>query len=165
MPSSAYAGEHGLAVEECLTLAASSRRQTCCASADFANRRMTHRSLGVGGYVCWGPRAYPWGSIDRDKTGMESLESIMSCLIQDEKLLTFDRSVFKGGGGPSAKVKGNKVIAVSLPPQQKDPSRFKRERMNAPTFGGPVPTSGGRYRPLGCWSGATGFARGAPRGR
>jgi len=25
------------------------------ASADFAHRRMTHRSLGVGGYGFWGP--------------------------------------------------------------------------------------------------------------
>jgi hypothetical protein len=28
----------------------------CHASADFAHRRMTHRSLGVGGYGFWGPR-------------------------------------------------------------------------------------------------------------
>jgi hypothetical protein len=33
------------------------------ASADFAHRRMTHRSLGVGGYGFGGPRACPWGSI------------------------------------------------------------------------------------------------------
>jgi hypothetical protein len=45
------------------------------ASADFAHRRMTHRSLGVGGYGFLGPRlraeahsgaqarACPWGSI------------------------------------------------------------------------------------------------------
>jgi len=34
-------------------------------------------------------------------------------------------------------------------------SRFKRERMNAPTFGRDV-------APLGCQSGTMGFARGAP---
>jgi hypothetical protein len=33
------------------------------ASADFAHRRMTHRSLGVGGYVFWWPTACPLGSI------------------------------------------------------------------------------------------------------
>jgi hypothetical protein len=33
------------------------------ASADFAHRRMTHRSLGVGGYGFGGPWACPWGSI------------------------------------------------------------------------------------------------------
>jgi len=33
------------------------------ASADFAHRRMTHRSLGVGGYGFGGPRTCPWGSI------------------------------------------------------------------------------------------------------
>jgi len=33
------------------------------ASADFAHRWMTHRSLGVGGYGFGGPRACPWGSI------------------------------------------------------------------------------------------------------
>jgi len=33
------------------------------ASADFAHRRMTHQSLGVGGYGFGGPRACPWGSM------------------------------------------------------------------------------------------------------
>ncbi len=37
------------------------------ASADFAQRRMTHGSLGVGGYGFWEPQAYPWGSIERDE--------------------------------------------------------------------------------------------------
>ncbi len=35
------------------------------ASADFAYRRVTQRSLGVGGYGFEGPRACPWGSIKR----------------------------------------------------------------------------------------------------
>ena len=34
------------------------------ALADFAHRRMTHRSLGVGGYGFGGPRACPWGSME-----------------------------------------------------------------------------------------------------
>ena len=34
------------------------------ASVDFAHRRMTHRSLGVGGYGFGGPRACPWGSTE-----------------------------------------------------------------------------------------------------
>ena len=41
----------------------SSRQQTCCASADFASRRMIRRSLGVGRYICRVPRACPCGSI------------------------------------------------------------------------------------------------------
>jgi hypothetical protein len=32
------------------------------ATADFAHRRMTHQSLGVGGYGFWGPRPCPCGS-------------------------------------------------------------------------------------------------------
>ncbi len=31
------------------------------ASADFARRRMTHRSLGVGGYGFWGTTGLPVG--------------------------------------------------------------------------------------------------------
>jgi len=33
------------------------------APADFTHRRMTHRSLGVGGYGFGGPRACPRGSM------------------------------------------------------------------------------------------------------
>jgi hypothetical protein len=47
------------------------------------------------------------------ETGMESLESIMSWLVQDEDSVTFDRSIFKEERNSSAKVKGSKVIAVS----------------------------------------------------
>ncbi len=43
-----------------------------------------------------------------------------------------------------------------LTPAAESPSRFKRERMNAPTFGRDV-------APLGLQSDATGFACGAPQ--
>jgi hypothetical protein len=44
------------------------------ASADFAHRWMTHRSLGVGGYAFGGPRACPWGSINNWSYGGGTLE-------------------------------------------------------------------------------------------
>jgi hypothetical protein len=40
------------------------QQSICHASADFAHRRMTHRSLGVGEYGFGGPRACPWGSME-----------------------------------------------------------------------------------------------------
>ena len=49
------------------------RRSMYHASADFAHRRMTHRSLGVGGYGFWGPRACPWGSIRHSKSALRPL--------------------------------------------------------------------------------------------
>jgi hypothetical protein len=36
------------------------------ASADFAHRRMTHRSLGVGGYGFWGPRLRAVTLVEKD---------------------------------------------------------------------------------------------------
>jgi len=48
------------------------------ASAGFAHRRMTHRSLGVGGYGFWGPRACPWGSI-RKGGGCVSIYFFCNC--------------------------------------------------------------------------------------
>jgi hypothetical protein len=41
------------------------------ASADFAHRWMTHRSLGAGGCGFGGPRACPWGSIE-NRTSRDS---------------------------------------------------------------------------------------------
>jgi len=62
--SSAYAEDHGLGRGGMRNSGWEPfQRWICHASADFAHRRMTHRSLGVGGYGFWGPRACPWGSM------------------------------------------------------------------------------------------------------
>ena len=45
------------------------QQSICHASADFAHRRMTHRSLGIGGYGFGGPRACPWGSMKETLMG------------------------------------------------------------------------------------------------
>ena len=64
--SSAYAGNHGLGRGGKRNSGRESlKRRIYHASADFAHRRMTHRSLGVGGYGFWGPQACPWGSMQR----------------------------------------------------------------------------------------------------
>jgi hypothetical protein len=55
-----------LAVEECVTLGGIVSAMHPHASADFARWRMTHRSLGVGGYGYWGPRVCPWGSMAKN---------------------------------------------------------------------------------------------------
>jgi len=52
-----------LTVEECVIPGGSSPTYPNFASADFAYRQMTPRSLGVGGYGFGGPRACPWGSM------------------------------------------------------------------------------------------------------
>jgi hypothetical protein len=75
------------------------------ASADFAHRRMTHRSLGVGGYGFGGPRACPWGSIFID---LRSEFDKMDCKLKDPyQNLPFPTPVFQIGKGMGSKV-GNR---------------------------------------------------------
>jgi hypothetical protein len=62
-----------LAVEECITPGGIASALHPHALADFAHWRMTHRSLGVGGYGYWGPRACPWGSIGKNLLVKEAI--------------------------------------------------------------------------------------------
>jgi len=57
---------------------------TYFASADFAQRRMTHRILGVGGYGFWEPQACPWGSIERGEV-LNAQINLDFCNCQIEK--------------------------------------------------------------------------------
>jgi hypothetical protein len=53
------------------------------ASADFAHRRMTHRSLGVGWDGFGGPRACPWGSM-KEGPGYKGIRLFLTKVREEE---------------------------------------------------------------------------------
>jgi hypothetical protein len=67
-----------LAMKECVILEATIAPMNLLCFGGFRRGRMTHRSLGVGGYVFWWPRGCPWSSIYSPKVASPAISYQLS---------------------------------------------------------------------------------------